>query len=86
MERHEPSQRHRLAIRRVEVHRRGQDGDIASLHRRGERPGPSADVDPEPENGVGGFSDLEELRDGEIELGLVRRELRFGFVEGEIET
>lgn len=86
MQRHEPPQRHGLAVRRVEVHRRGHDGDVARLHRRREGSRPAADVDPEADDGLRGLRDLEELRDREVELGFVGGELRFGPLGGEIEA
>ncbi|GMN45899.1 hypothetical protein TIFTF001_015096 [Ficus carica] len=54
---------------------RGQDGHIVGFHPGGEGPGAAADVDTQSEHGIRRLGDLEQLGDGQIELGLVGKEI-----------
>lgn len=75
MQRHQTPQRHRLIVGRPKIHSCGDYSDIVELHPGGEGPGSAADVEAEAENRIGGLGDLEELGDGEVQLGLVSHEI-----------
>ncbi|PON74046.1 hypothetical protein TorRG33x02_248230 [Trema orientale] len=75
VERHEPSERHRLIIRRNDVQRRGHNSDIVELHPPRESPRSAADIQPEPEHRARRLGDLEQLRNGEVQFGLVSHEI-----------
>ncbi|GMN43351.1 hypothetical protein TIFTF001_012555 [Ficus carica] len=84
VEGHQPPQCRDLAERGKNVHGRGQDGHIVGLHPGGEGPRAAADVDTQSEHGIRRLGDLEQLGDGQIELGLVGKEIPI--LPGQIEA
>jgi len=72
---HQPPQCDGLAVWRHHVHGGGHHCHVAELHGSDEWIGAFADIEAKAEDGLGGLCDLEELVNGEIQVGLVRIEL-----------